>query len=77
MLLVPVYRMADRCNLASPCPHLLARLVQRCTLTDRPLARMARPLARRAQMALVQVMLLEASCADVHAGELRSGVEAA
>ena len=77
LLLVPVCRMADRFSLASPCPHLPARLVQRCTLTYRPLARMARPRARRAQTALVQAVLLEASCADLQAGELRGGVEAA
>ena len=77
LLLVLVCRTVNRCSLASPCPHLSARLVQRCTLTYRPLARMARLRARRAQTALVQAVLLEASCADVQAGELRGGVEAA
>jgi hypothetical protein len=43
-LLERVCRTFDRCVLASPCPHVLARLVLRSALTKRPHSRIARSL---------------------------------
>ena len=78
LLLVVVYGALDRCSLPSPYQHLPARLVQLQTLSNQPHARTESLLRCCAQVSsLVLLMLLMTSSANVQAGELRDGAEAA